>query len=426
MLVLEQHYIAGGCCHTFTEKGYEFDTGIHYVGNVKLNKILNPLVENEIKWTKLGNTWNDKSEVYDEIFIGNDSFKIRSSQNDFEKDLINRFPNEKKNIINYFKLINKVNNYKLFFIFKIIKNITIKKYLINFFCKDYLKYASQNAYDTIKNEITNNPDLIAILLGQHGDAATPPKKLSFIMHAGIVGHYLNGAYYPNGGPSKITRELINTINIHNGKVLVRKAVKKIIIDHNKAVGVEMENGDIIYSKNIISSCGYINTFQKLIDKNISENLKIMDYIDNYNPPLSYFYVFLGLKYSIDTFHMTSRNIWGHPSNNLDKDLINFCKDPINAPIPYFLAFPSDKDKDWNDRMPYKSTAVLLTMFPYDFFKKWKNQKCMYRDVEYKDLKNKLPRLVNEALLRHFPELKDKISYMTGHHHKSTLFGKSLW
>lgn len=34
VLVLEQHYVAGGTCHTFKKKGYEFATGIHYVGDV--------------------------------------------------------------------------------------------------------------------------------------------------------------------------------------------------------------------------------------------------------------------------------------------------------------------------------------------------------------------------------------------------------
>jgi len=27
VLVLEQHGKAGGCCHTFSKKGFEFDTG---------------------------------------------------------------------------------------------------------------------------------------------------------------------------------------------------------------------------------------------------------------------------------------------------------------------------------------------------------------------------------------------------------------
>lgn len=34
-LVLEQHYIAGGATHAFEEHGYEFDTGIHYIGNIE-------------------------------------------------------------------------------------------------------------------------------------------------------------------------------------------------------------------------------------------------------------------------------------------------------------------------------------------------------------------------------------------------------
>lgn len=32
VLLLEQHEIAGGSTHTFMDRGYEFDTGLHYVG----------------------------------------------------------------------------------------------------------------------------------------------------------------------------------------------------------------------------------------------------------------------------------------------------------------------------------------------------------------------------------------------------------
>jgi cation diffusion facilitator CzcD-associated flavoprotein CzcO len=34
VLVLEQHWAAGGCMHTFESNGYRFGTGIHYVGNM--------------------------------------------------------------------------------------------------------------------------------------------------------------------------------------------------------------------------------------------------------------------------------------------------------------------------------------------------------------------------------------------------------
>ena len=34
VLVLEQHDTIGGCCHSFSDKGYEFDTGFHYTGEM--------------------------------------------------------------------------------------------------------------------------------------------------------------------------------------------------------------------------------------------------------------------------------------------------------------------------------------------------------------------------------------------------------
>jgi Phytoene dehydrogenase and related proteins len=55
VLVLEQHYIAGGCTHTFEDKGYEFDTGVHYIGNIEKRKqVLDLLTEETIEWDQVG------------------------------------------------------------------------------------------------------------------------------------------------------------------------------------------------------------------------------------------------------------------------------------------------------------------------------------------------------------------------------------
>ena len=34
VLVLEQHYLPGGWCHSFPLGGYQFNTGVHYVGTL--------------------------------------------------------------------------------------------------------------------------------------------------------------------------------------------------------------------------------------------------------------------------------------------------------------------------------------------------------------------------------------------------------
>ena len=58
VLVLEQHDQAGGCCHTFIDKGYEFDVGIHYIGEVSKGELNRTLVD-QITDGQLGNFFKE-------------------------------------------------------------------------------------------------------------------------------------------------------------------------------------------------------------------------------------------------------------------------------------------------------------------------------------------------------------------------------
>ncbi len=50
-----------------------------------------------------------------------------------------------------------------------------------------------------------SPQLRAVLTSQWMDYGGPPEHSSFAIHAEIVAHYLNGAWYPQGGASRIAR-----------------------------------------------------------------------------------------------------------------------------------------------------------------------------------------------------------------------------
>lgn len=58
VLVLEKHGKCGGACHIFKAEGYEFDVGIHYIGNFTrqtLNHtLLDQISDGQIKWAQLG------------------------------------------------------------------------------------------------------------------------------------------------------------------------------------------------------------------------------------------------------------------------------------------------------------------------------------------------------------------------------------
>ena len=62
VLLLERHYTAGGFTHVFKRKGYEWDVGIHYIGEVqKENSALRKMFD----YISNGNLlWADMGEVY--------------------------------------------------------------------------------------------------------------------------------------------------------------------------------------------------------------------------------------------------------------------------------------------------------------------------------------------------------------------------
>src|SRR5687768_4664646 len=61
--VLERHYTAGGFTHTFTRKNYEWDVGLHYIGEMDkptrlLRQAFDYVTDGKLEWEDMG-------EVYD-------------------------------------------------------------------------------------------------------------------------------------------------------------------------------------------------------------------------------------------------------------------------------------------------------------------------------------------------------------------------
>ena len=88
-------------------KGFEFDTGIHYVGEMAGNSLskflIDQLTDGQLQWAPLDST-------YDEVVIGSSpqdakTFPIMSGREEFKNALKEKFPDEKEAIDRYFELL---------------------------------------------------------------------------------------------------------------------------------------------------------------------------------------------------------------------------------------------------------------------------------------------------------------------------------
>ncbi len=75
-----------------------------------------------------------------------------------------------------------------------------------------------------------------------------------------------GIYHPIGGVHKITESMAKVVDENGGKIILNKAVKKIIVENKKAVGVLFEDGTEDRGDEIIMNADFAYGMMHLLDE----------------------------------------------------------------------------------------------------------------------------------------------------------------
>eukprot|EP00126_Sphaerothecum_destruens_P015253 Sdes_comp9190_c0_seq1m661 len=442
VLVLEQHDVAGGCCHTFNEKGFEFDTGVHYVGGLN-----NPrkLIYKLFKFITQGRLdWEPMDFCFDEVVFGGKSYFFQGTKQQQIESLSKSFPHQSENIRKYFQLLEfvsfgyRLNSIHLIFpltfqpVFKYL--VHCLTYLLGTLCgyKSFLSAQAYHRYSKIMvsqvlDEIfADDVEIKTVLMHPNGDYGLAPNQASFAIHSMVLSHYFGGASYPIGGSQEIPRSIIPVIEKAGGKVVVKAAVAEILTqnhDHRlSCVGIRMDgkySQDVIYGP-VISDAGAYNTFVKLLSKDshpwIQKELGMLnqkpaksggsnqceDLTDEgifIGKSIGHIYVFAGFRGSSQENNVKARNYWLFDHVNYPEYNSTFMKDPESPISAIFLSFPSAKDPKFSQKYPDKTTCVALCEADFEWFQEWKDEKIKHRGSDYESLKRKFESRILSVLYR---------------------------
>lgn len=408
VLVLERHYTAGGFTHIFKRKGFEWDVGIHYIGEVQrknsaVRKLFDYVTDSKLQWEDMG-------DVYDKIVIGDKQFDFIKGTENFKQNLYNHFPDEKKAIDTYIDFVFLAVKSS----FKFYMSKAIPKWIATFvgskMKKSFFTFSDRTTYEVISS-LTKNEELIKVLTGQYGDYGLPPKQSSFAMHASVVRHYLAGGSFPIGGSSQIAKFCDEVIEKSGGTILINAEVDQILIKNNKAFGVKLLDGKEFYAKHIVSGAGIMVTYNKLLPKVILEKHQLLNQLTKVKRSVAHACLYIGLEGSPSELNLPKTNYWIYPEDlDHDASVERYLKD-INQEFPVvYISFPSAKDPDWSNRYPGKSTIDIITLLPYEIFEEWNGTKWMKRGEQYEGLKEKIAQRLLEHLYKHIPQAKGKISH----------------
>lgn len=399
--IFERHYVPGGFTHSFKRKnGFQWDVGVHYVGNMakdsSLRDFFDFLTDGKLDWEPMG-------EVYDVANIGGSEYVFKAGKENFRKQLIAYFPEETKAIDLYLKLIEKSNKRGSAFFFEKIFEPWFSKAVGWIFRKRYAKFINRSTWEVL-NEITNNKRLIAVLCSQCGNYGLSPKNSSFGAHAMVIGHFLEGGYYPIGGADQICEKTLEVFTNHGGKIYINADVSKIVTENKRVKGIQI--GDkFIPSKSVISNVGVNNTFNYLLSdgdrKTCNFNLK------NVKPASAHICLYLGLNQSSETLKLPKHNLWYYKHDNIDEIFDEATLK--NAPKNFaYISFPSAKDPNWEIKNPGTTTIQAISVGNIEWFENYKDSNWMKRGEEYLNLKNNFETDMLSVLYKFFPQIKGTI------------------
>jgi all-trans-retinol 13,14-reductase len=408
VLVLERHYEPGGFTHVFHRPGYEWDVGVHYVGEVhdprsELRRILDALTGGRLEWQRM-------PDVYDRAHIGDREYEFVSGRERFRDRMKQYFPAEARAVDGYLDAVDEAARAGVTYLAEKVVPAPIARVAGALMRRGFLRYASRTTGDVLAG-LGASPELTGCLTAQWGDYGLPPAESSFGIHAIIAAHYLEGASYPVGGASRIAATLAPAIHDAGGCVVTSAEVAGVVLDrHRRVAGVRMADGREFRAPLVVSDAGAGNTFGRLLPPDAPGVEAIRAELASVSPSLAHLCLYVGLRASSASLGLPAANLWVHATADHDAGLARLSDDPGAPFSSVFISSPSAKDPLFEQRHPGHSTMEVVTLAPWCWFEKWKETRWKRRGAGYDEWKREMAERLTAELVRHVPAVTGWIDY----------------
>jgi all-trans-retinol 13,14-reductase len=258
----------------------------------------------------------------------------------------------------------------------------------------------------VLHELVHDPKLRAVLLAQRANyGGLAANESSFGVHATVMRHYFNGAYYPVGGAKAFADALVPVIEQASGKIRLRAKVQEFLVENEAVVGVRLDDATEIRAQPVFSDVGARNTVG-LLPPEMRESEWAREIL-SFAPSVCHVGLYLGLEGDIGANGASSSNHWFHETWAIDASP---WEDPMAEPSSpgLFVSFPSLKDPAHDPGDKQRHTAEIVAMTSWNAFAAWRDSTHGHRPEAYWALKAAIERNLLSQFARHFPALASMV------------------
>ena len=415
VLVLEQHYIPGGFTHTFKRKGFEWDVGVHTIGEIGEEhlpgRVLSFLADDSLQWDSTG-------PVCEHFKFPSFNMDIPREREEQYETLREAFPHEHQGIALFEKYVDKAIQ-------------ALPKYYVARSMPPSLsgldrviaggawKWFGQSTVKVL-NSIIQDPRLLEVLTARWVYYGAPPSQSAFGVHAIVTNHFYNGGYYPRGGAASLARALLTRVANEGGWTRTRASVKHILIKKKRAIGVQLCDGEEILAPRVIVATP-THSFLRMLPQPMPSWAQSLQKLTG-SP--AHVCLYLGLSAKAGTLGLSGGNTWLCDSSDATWHV--HPDKPLPKPGVLYCSFPTLKTQQ--QAPDSKHTAEIITFVPWEAFARWKETSLGKRGESYNTFKQKLTDALLKRLFQAFEGLEDCVEYvelstpLTTNHYMGTIRG----
>ena len=404
ILLLEQHQTLGGLTHSFSRDGFTWDVGLHYLSGFapedQARALLDWLCDTPMDFAPMG-------AVYDILHIGDsDPLPLSRPYEAQERDLKDRFPENAKDIEAWTAALREGRE-TMYKIFPTRAMPEIAGDVLDWWNRRAIEKWGARTTREVIDDITDNPELAAVMAAQWGDHGGRPSKASFAMHALISASYLwSGSWYPVGGSAAFVDHILPTITKSGGETRAGVRVDALLFEGDKVVGVRTAEGEEIRARTVVSDIGARETIDSLLPTDIPHQSWI-ETIRALPSSIAHYTLFLGFEGDIEAAGATKANHWIYPTGQTD---VIWSTAP-DGPLPCMVAsFGSLKDPAHDPGPSQKHSGQFLVWGDWSAVTDWADLPMGARGEAYADFKRRAEETLLAEFAKHFPDLAKLVTY----------------
>jgi all-trans-retinol 13,14-reductase len=360
VLVVDGHYVAGGNATVFRRRRWEFDVGVHYLGDCgpgdTIPRILRACGARGVRFRPM----DADLEV---CTFPDFDFTIPRDKPTFRARLLERFPSEAAGIDRYFRFLEQVDRVQ----HAMLAGSRWRQLTALARAPLVLRFASRTMGEFL-DSCTRDSRLRAVLTAQNGTYGVAPGRVSAILHAGLQNHYfVDGGWYPEGGGQVMADRLADAIEEAGGDIRLRTHATRIEVRAGGVTGVTLDSrhhGTVhVAARTVVSDADLKRTVLELVGSHHFP-AAFVERVRRFEMALPLFVVYLGLDVPPSWLPYGNVNRWLFGSYDFDAEYAQLARGELPERPFLYIATASLKDPD-NRRIapPGHTNLQVMTIVP---------------------------------------------------------------